>query len=104
VGEPYQKLFYPKATNKALLRRISALPTLKPKELNEIVGFRGGMSVTSTGDFVVHRAPGIEWKKDVILMEVPAGAKYTPPSKDIVEILESEYLRLSADKRKPVKS
>lgn len=100
VGEPWQKLFAPKANQKELWDRIKVLPKLQLHELNDIVGFKKGVSAGNDLSWVIHRAPGMEWVDGAFLMEVPSACKYTPPNADIVEILESEYRRLSEEKKK----
>lgn len=104
VGEPWQKLFAPKANRKDLWERIKVLPKLQLHELNDIVGFKKGMSASKDLSWVIHRAPGMEWVDEAFLMEVPSNCKYTPPNADIVEILESEYQRLSQEKKKTAKT
>lgn len=99
----HPRFFAPKADNTEWSAKFNDLPTLPYSALNDIVGFKSGqMTGHESGGFAIHRCPGIEFGKTVILLETDAKAKYSPENADIVEILESEYVRLSEaiDKKK----
>lgn len=76
--------------NKEILSKISALPVVGYEELNDILDY----------DFHKHEGkrlsfhPAVIWKEDFILVSV-AEYMYYQPAKDMVEILESEYMKLS---------
>lgn len=94
-SKPSLMLFAPKATNKEWLEKFKKLPTVPYSAMNDIVGFKGG-NMTADGDgFSIVRCPGIEFGKTVMLLDTGPKSKYVPPNGDIVEILESEYDRLS---------
>lgn len=100
IGKPWQNLYEPTVKNKEMIAKLKALPVLKYDELNAIVGFKEVDHMDDeAGTWTRIRCPGVRWKKEVILMDT-GRAKYTPPNADIIEILESEYVRLSEEKRK----
>lgn len=94
VGDKYRHLFFPKATNKELLKEIAALPKIQYDEINNIVGFDAPQTVTSNQGILWVNCVGISYGKDYILLNVTSGAKYNPP-KHVIEILESEYEKLN---------
>lgn len=107
VGEPYQNLYYPKVTNKTACKQIEALPTLEYNALNSIIGFKSPQTVSADRGIVWINAPSVIWGKNEMLLDIESGCKYTPPSKDIVEILESEYEKLKnkiVESKKSIKS
>lgn len=91
VGNRWQSLYYPKADQKELHKKIAALPIVKRSELNDIVGFSGLQMV----GMAIIKSVGMAWHNDYCVMEVAAGCKYTPP-KDATEILHSEYEKLKS--------
>jgi hypothetical protein len=98
-------LYYPSAKNRTMRDRIAALPVVPHSALNEIVGFKPTTSIDEDrGRMVRHRAPGFGPAKGCFTMTVSSTAKYTPPNADIIEILESEYLRLMESKPKKKKA
>jgi len=91
-------LFYPRfgkkyTDNQELHDKIAALPVLTIKEYNEVIGFESYFG----GNFVHYRTYGLDIYKAYALVSVP-GEKYKPISSDMVEILESEYLKLKKKK------
>ena len=92
VGKPYQNLYYPKkANNKELLQKFDELPIISYEEFNDTIGFKAQFSSLN-----YHRAFGIKKVKDVYLIDIDNKCKYTPKS-DMIEILESVYLKLHKD-------
>lgn len=93
VGEKWQRLYYPKATNKKDLNLISDLPTIEYAELNDIVGFKGPQTTSHSLGLAWVSSVGLAMGKTVAVIEVAEGCKYSPP-KDILEIKDSEYQRI----------
>lgn len=91
-------LYFPKniAANKKLLSEIEALPKLQYNDLNSIVGFSAPQYIGLKVSFHV----GLDYcNGGDIIISVTDGAKFKP-SKDLKEILQSEYLRLTEEKKK----
>lgn len=93
VGEKYQSLYYPKATNKVDCKIISDLPVIEYDELNSIVNFKAPQTVSVDGGIAWISTVGLIFGKNEMLIEVENGCKYIPP-KDVIQILESEYEEL----------
>jgi hypothetical protein len=93
VGEKWQHLYYPKASNKKDCALIEGLPTIDYDELNTIVNFEAPQTVSSERGIAWISTVGLTFGDDEMLISVPTGCKYTPPT-DVVEILESEYDKL----------
>ena len=87
----YSNFFFPKKikANEALLAKIKALPKLQYNELNDLIQFKAG-STTILG-WALH--PGVIWRDDFVLIDTTEGQIYEPVA-DMIEILESEYIRL----------
>lgn len=98
IGKPWQRLYAPKASNTKEYKRFCALPTLPFSALNDILGFKGGALMDGGGLSWVN-CPGIEFHDKHVLLDLPNKCKYTAPNADIVEIFESEYVRLSEEKK-----
>jgi len=98
VGEQYDNLYYPKATEKELNIKFNALPTISFDEINELVKFHAPQTISTDGGLQWIDCIGLFWGNDCILISVTEGAKYEP-IEDVVEILESEYktLKVKAD-------
>jgi len=94
VGEEYQKIYYPKVILNSLIKRFNELPTISYDEINEIVNFNAPQTICCDGGLQWVSCIGLVWGEDCVLLSVPDGAKYTAPA-DVIEILESEYNRLS---------
>lgn len=90
-----------KKENKELWAKINALPVLEYSYLNDLLDYK---PLTHRTDNRVSFGPGIQWEKDYVLLEFAdyVAAKYKPV-KDMIEILESEYVKLSKLKNKKVK-
>lgn len=88
----YYNAYFPKSipANKALLARISALPTIDKSSLNEIVGYQPQWI-----GFTHHRAVGVKWGNDFHLIQVAEETEYTP-MEGMEEITVSEFNRLCA--------
>lgn len=93
MGKAWQRLYYPKASERELCKKLSALPTVSHKEINEIVKFNAPQTVCNDAGMYFVNCVGLTWGKDYVLMEVTEGAKYKAP-KDVVEILDSEFQKL----------
>jgi hypothetical protein len=104
VGKTWQNLYFPKASEKQLLQKISNLPVIEYEEINNIVKFKAPQTVSHENHLAWVSCVGLIWGKNYILISVAPGAKYEPP-KDIIEIVESEYekLKLKADQEKKSK-
>jgi hypothetical protein len=74
---------------------ISDLPTIDYNELNEIVGFKAPQTVTSERGIAWISNVGWICGKNEMLIEVADGCKYKP-TKDVVEILDSEFQKKKA--------
>lgn len=96
VGEQGDNLFYPKATEKELNLKFNALPTISFNEINQIVKFNAPQTICNGGNMQWIDCIGLVWGKDCVLISVTEGAKYEAPV-DVIEILESEYQRLTND-------
>lgn len=97
-GAPYQRLYMPKSAQKELWSKINALPVIEYDEINKIVGFHAPQTVECTGGLAWIKCIGIHWGRNDILLETVEGSQYKPP-KDIVEILESEYVKLKGTQK-----
>jgi hypothetical protein len=89
------RLFYPRygkkyTMNQELHDKILALPVVTRDEYNDIIGFKSHFG----GGLVHYVTYGLKIHKDFALVSISEGATYTPISKDMIEILESEYMLL----------
>lgn len=91
VGKDYQKLCFPKANNKEVLKKISELPIVTNEEYNGLINFEA----TFVGNVYIRRF-GLMERDGVYLIDT-GEADYTPVD-GMEEILESEYKRLKAEK------
>lgn len=97
VGDRWSDLYYPKVSNKIDSELLQTLPTMDYKELNDIINFEGNQTIAAErGMFWIHTV-GLTWGENEILIDVENGCKYDAPT-DVVEILESEYLKLKEKK------
>ena len=104
VGGGSSRIYYPSAKNKAMRERFHALPKVSHDELNEIVGFKRSEEIDDeTLVWRRYNCPGVHFGQGVVLMDT-GRAKYSPLNADIVEILESEYRRLSEKEEKRSKT
>jgi hypothetical protein len=85
-------LIFPKTTkdNKELIAKIAALPVIEYDEYNSIIGYEAGFFGLT---FV--RAFGLKKNEEegCYVIDLSGVTEYTP-NKDMIEILESEYLQL----------
>lgn len=92
------KEYFPmkRKANEDLLNKISALPVVEYDDLNKLVKFdpfdREGRHIN------FH--PGISWHKNYVLISISDYYTRYKPVKDMIEILESEYNKLSTPKTK----
>jgi hypothetical protein len=93
VGNKYQSLYYPKASNKKVCDLINNLPKIKYDELNTIVDFKAPQTISTENSLCWVSTVGIIFHKENILINVNNGCDYTPLS-DMIEIVESEYENL----------
>lgn len=95
-----------KKVNKELLDRIAALPKVEHEALNKILKFdpwkHNDKAYNGDGSFKIQWYPGIQWKDEYVLLDVSEYMVYKPV-KDMIEILESEYEKLSKAKNKKIK-
>lgn len=84
--------------NKEILDKIKNLPVVEYSELNKLVTYKDEMSKRPSGKgngTSINFCPEVHWKEKFILIDIPDySGKYKPP-KDMIEILESEYQKLS---------
>lgn len=94
----YPDFYYPKVSlkvNRELVNELAALPEVKDAELNELVGFKSGMTVDEvSGGFRRTQRPGIVWNENADVALLDTGHGTCAPHTDLIEILESEYLAL----------
>lgn len=97
-------LYYPKATkkNKPLHVQINTLPSITYDQINKLVGFKQ-QTVTTKGNLYWINTVTIVYKTGYILMATASGTRYKPKP-GMVEIVESEYERLSKPKTKKKKA
>lgn len=88
VGASWQKMYLPKATNKSMLKELSALPSISNDVLNNLLNF----SFCTGPNLEVYFRPGVAWHKEYVLVDTDK-APYEP-IEGMVEILESEYNKL----------
>lgn len=96
AGKSWQNLWYPRSTQKTLLQKFSDLPKVELSEINNIVGFNPGFcGGDGVSVFMVHvKSVGLQFLPKMILIEVENKMKFKP-NKDMVEIKDSEFLKLS---------
>lgn len=90
IGKKWQNLVYPKANNKAALKKIESLPVMTFEEFGKPIGFKPQIK-----GLVHHRACGVEKVGEIYLIEVDDRCDYAP-AEGMVEILTSEYKKLVA--------
>jgi hypothetical protein len=85
--------YYPRRIkqNKEVLDRIENLPVLTYNDLNEIVSFDQQASGMRW-----FNCPGVDWRDEYILLHIDNDCYFTPNA-DMVEILESEYIKLKQE-------
>lgn len=93
VGESWQRLYAPKASEKALIRAFSALPVVKKDEIKAAIGY-GNYAGMSNGNLVWSSNVGFVFSDDFILIETSSVANEYVPKPEMIEILESEFLHL----------
>lgn len=93
VGKKWQCLVYPKASNKAVLEKIKALPVMTFEEFGSAIGFKPQFK-----GLTYYRSYGVEQVGQTYLIEVADECDYTP-AQGMVEILSSEYKALLAAKK-----
>lgn len=82
--------------NKDLLDKIAALPFVTNSEITDLLKYDWRNTTKSAGNRISF-CPGVIWKKKLILIDVADYVKYKPVA-GMVEILESEYQKLSQRK------
>lgn len=98
-----QKLYYPKAKLKSTCARIEGLPRIEWSELNDLVGFKAPQTVTLNARIQWIVGVGIIFGNKFHLMNIVIGAEYVPIN-DVIEIIESEFLRDSKVLEESLKS
>lgn len=81
--------------NKEILQRIENLPTVSYERINDLINYDGRRSIeiTERGGKRISFIPGVTFKEDHILIDVPEFVEYEP-IKDMIEITTSEYKTL----------
>lgn len=93
VGKSYDRLYSPKANNTEVIKQFSELPVVSFEELNKIVGFIP--EYVGMNDGIAHvKCIGIMFCEKEILLKSEENSKFKP-SKDLIEILESEYATIA---------
>jgi hypothetical protein len=91
----YSGLYFPQRRlkqNKEVLQKIDALPVVEKDYFNSLVNFK--QQTVETGRKIKWlNNPGIDWKKELILIDVDPDAKYTPAA-GMIEVTMSEYKAL----------
>lgn len=90
------KWIFPKSgdkNNKDLLERIKKLPIVSSNELKELLNY-GNYAFAVHNGMGISTVPGVQWGDKYILLSTPDGIDYKPV-KDMVEILVSEFDKLS---------
>lgn len=98
VGKPYQNLIFPKAQNKELLLKIAELPVVKLEQYNELISFKQRFSSDERG--LIHiRSFGSQISNcgNYYLLDIDPKSDFEI-KEGMIEILESEYIRLSNKK------
>jgi len=93
VGEKYSNLYAPKAANTEIIKQFSELPVVKFEELNSIVGFTPEY-IGINGSMAHVKCIGVMFCEKEILIKSEENSKFKP-SKDLIEILESEYIQIA---------
>lgn len=90
----YNNIYFPmqRKVNADLLKQINDLPKMPTKERNDIIGFQPHF-----GDHKYYRSYGISFKEECILIDMDNEVPFTPVE-GMVEILESEYVKLYKSK------
>lgn len=100
-GSSDREAIFPKKikANKEILELIESLPVVNYSELNRPLKYDGFKTTqfTATGGKHISMRPGVVWKKNVILIDVPEYIKYKPV-KDMIEITFSEFEKLRKGK------
>lgn len=97
--------YMPKVKNKELSERFKALPTLSLQLIQDITGYPSGeIGENKDGQLVRFGVPGIAWNDEYVLFNASSTAPWTPPNADFIEILESEYIRLSEERKVKAKA
>ena len=94
VGKTWQCLYYPKASNKEVIKKIKALPVMSNEEFNNSIGFKSQFV-----GLTHYRSFGIMKSGETYLIEIGDACKYAP-AEGMVEILASEYKKLKEEAEK----
>lgn len=79
--------------NASIHHEIDALPQVSFDEYNKVIGFKSGFGCSSEG--ISHfKSYGLNVYRGYALIVVPEGAEFKPPTKELIEIVESEYIKL----------
>lgn len=90
VGPSWRNLYAPYARNKKVSQEWAELPTMKKKEIKDVLNYSGYTGVR--GDtMVLNEMPGLFFYDDVILIEASEYATSYKPVEGMVEILRSEF-------------
>lgn len=79
-------------SNKELLDKINSLPIIVDDDLNKILNFQPWGKRKNERHLNFH--PAVQWSDAVILVDVSSNYVSYKPFADMIEILDSEYLKL----------
>lgn len=97
LGDKYSDFYMPKASgkdNKALWKKIEALPVVQNEELNKLLKYSSGAFSRGSGIGWARR-PAIAFGKTVIVVDT-GELKIKKPADGMIEILDSEYDKLKS--------
>ena len=87
--------FRPKETNLNVIKRISELPVVEYTAVNSILNFEPQYIYVKREETMAQvNYPALFFRKDHILLEVDIDALYPEPPVDVVEILDSEFVKI----------
>lgn len=88
----YYGYYIPKISkaNREISNKIASLPVVSHDDLNAVVGFHEHYK-----DGRWYTSPALNWGDDYVLLHTSPGCDFTPNA-DMIEILESEYVKLTA--------
>lgn len=93
VGDKWQNIFMPLASNKGAWQKINSLPVIKAEELNEIIGFAGPQAISNGGVLTWVKAPQVIIGKEVSVINILPNTKFEL-NEDMEEITETEFLSI----------
>lgn len=90
VGQDWQRLYAPKATQKQIYKEWDALPVVTNNEVKDMLNY-GSYVGMKDGRLTSNTMPGLVFSDDYILIETSCLALTYVPVDGMIEILESEF-------------